>query len=108
MMATMYRTATQYVANAITLRRGTYGDITLVGVYHDTDPSVIPNVSDFTEVLLVNEEDELGETGFTDVLSLIGPRGGVETLAPGDYQRYVLVSTATEDIIERVDVLTIL
>lgn len=111
-MAEIYRTGTEYTANQITLTRGTVGDITAVGVFHSTDPSVIPAVEDFTIVQLVDgtatPPDELAETGKVDVLALIGPRGGDVTLTPGDYQRWVLVQTALEDIVRRPDVLSIL
>lgn len=111
-MAEIYRTGTEYTANQITLTRGSVSDITAVGVFHSTDPSVIPEVDDFTIVQLVDgtttPPDELAETGKVDILALVGPRGGNVTLPPGDYQRWVLVVTATEDIIRRPDVLTIL
>ena len=57
---------------------------------------------------LVEPGDDLADGTNLDVLSLIGPRGGDEQLAPGDHQRWVLISTATEDKIRRVDVITVL
>lgn len=112
MTVQLFHSATEYVANSITLTRGTVADITAVGVYHDTDPSVVPAVEDFTTVTLVDgttsPPDPLAEAGKVDVLSLIGPRGGDATLAPGDYQRWVLISTATEDIIRKTDTVTVL
>lgn len=42
------------------------------------------------------------------MLSLVGPRDGDVVLTPGDYQRFVLVQTATEDIIRKTDTVTIL
>ncbi|MGI5493893.1 hypothetical protein [Microtetraspora malaysiensis] len=109
-MAEIFHTGTEYLANEITITRGTVSDITAVGVYHAINPNQIPAVGDFTMVTLADgtktPPDPLAEAGKIDVLSLIGPRGGT-TLTPGDYQRYVLIQTATEDIIRRVDVLTV-
>lgn len=111
-MAEIYHTSTEYVANTLTITRGTVDTITSVGVFHATDPSEIPAVEDFTTVLLVdgatNPEDPLAEVGKIDVLSLVGPRDGDVTLTPGDYQRFVLVESDTESIIRRIDVLTVL
>lgn len=112
-MAEIYRSATEYAGNAVTLSRGTVDDIVSVGVYHDTDPGVVPAVEDFTVVSLVDgtaePPDALSELGVIDVLSLIGPRDGDLDLAtPGDYQRWVLVTTAAEDIIRRPDTITVL
>lgn len=105
-MAELFHTATEYVANQLTISRGSVEDIVTVGVYHDEDPGNIPEVGDFTAVTLVDGTGPLAEGGRIDVLSLIGP-GGDEELVPGDYQRWVLVQTATENIIRRVDVLEI-
>ncbi|MEV4321004.1 hypothetical protein AB0J37_02095 [Microbispora rosea] len=111
-MAEIYRTGTEFTANQVTLTRGSVADITAVGVFHSTDPSVIPEVEDFTTVQLVDgtapDPDPLAEAGKVDVLALVGPRNGDVVLEPGDYQRWVLIQTATEDIIRRPDVLTIL
>lgn len=110
-MVAIYHTGTEYTANEITLHRGTVADLLTVGVFHTTDPSEIPDVADFTEVTLVDGTspgDPLAEDGKIDVLALIGPRSGDETLVAGDYQRWVLVTTLTEDIIRRPDVLEIL
>ncbi|MFF4779398.1 hypothetical protein ACFY05_41945 [Microtetraspora fusca] len=110
-MAELFNTATEYLANEITIKRGTITDITAVGVYHAINPNQIPAVDQFTRVQLVDgvkkPPDPLAEAGKIDVLSLVGPRNGDVTLPPGDYQRYVLVQTATEDIIRRIDTLTI-
>ena len=113
MAVTLYHGATEYIANAITLLRGAYTDITLVGIFTTTNPATIPNVADFTTVSLVNgvkvPPDPLSVPGEVDVLTLVGPRGGqLSALTAGTYQVYILVSTATEDIIRRVDTLTIL
>ena len=111
-MAELYRSATEYLANAITIQRGSASDILTVGVYHTSDPSAIPEVEDFTQVTLVDgvsdPDNPLAVPGVIDVVSLVGPRGGDVVLTQGDYQRYVLVTTATEDIIRRVDTVTIL
>lgn len=111
-MVSIYRSGTEYVANALTFTRGSAADVVSVSVFHSEDPNDIPDVVDFTEVTLVDgvadPEDPLATAGVIDVLSLIGPRDGQVTLTAGTYQRYVLVSTATEDIIRRVDTLEIL
>lgn len=111
-MAEIYHTATEYVANELTITRGSVSDIVSVGVYHTTSPNDIPDVSDFTVVSLADGTTlplpPLAETGKIDVLSLIGPRDADLVLTAGDYQRFVLVTTATEDVIRKVDVLTIL
>lgn len=113
MTLTFYAAGTEYAANQITLLRGSAADIVSVGVYHDTDPSVRPEVADFTAVTLVDGTEEplpaLAEDGKIDVLSLIGARVSADvTLTPGDYQRWVLISTADEDIIRPVDTITVL
>jgi len=113
-MAQVYSTGTEYVANAITLTRAQVSDIISVAVYHTTDPEEIPSVGDFTEVTLVDgtaePPDANSEEGIIDVLSRVGARieAGVINLTPGDYQRWVLVTTAAEDIIRRPDVLEVL
>lgn len=107
-MAELFSTATEFLANELTILRGTSADITAVGVYHDVDPQVVPAVLDFTTVALVEAPDPLAEGDKIDVLSLIGPRDGDLVLTPGDYQRWVLVTTAVEDVIRQVDVLEVL
>jgi len=113
-MVTLYSTGTEYTANAITLLRGTVSDIISVGVYHNTDPNIIPAVGDFNTVTLVDgtaePPDALSEAGFIDVLSRIGARAeaGVISLAAGDHQRWVLLTTADEDIIRPVDIVEVL
>lgn len=108
MAVTLYSTATEYVANALTITRGSVDDIVSVGVYHTKDAAYIPTVANFTNVPLVKPGQPLAEGANVDVLSLIGPRAGNVTLAAGDWQRWVLVKTATEDKIRRVDVITVL
>ena len=107
MAVSIYHTATEYTANAITMSRGTPADIVTVGVWHSPDPQVIPEVADFTTVKLVLPGDLLAEGNTVDILALIGPGGDVE-LAPDDYQRWTLISTVAENIIDSVDTLTIL
>lgn len=111
-MATIFHTATEYVANELTILRGSVSDISAVGVYHTTNPSEIPAVEDFTTVTLVDgvkvNPDPLSEEGKIDVISLIGPASGDVELVAGDYQRFVLVQTSTENIIRKVDVLEVL
>jgi hypothetical protein len=109
-MAQIYHTATEYAANALTFLRGDPADVTAVGVYHDVNPATVPEVGDFTTVTLISDDDDpLAEGDFIDVLSLIGVEEGAdETLTAGDYQRWVCISTATERIIRKVDVLEVL
>lgn len=109
MAASLYRTATEYIANAITITRGTVADITAVGVYHNIDPTIVPAVADFKAVQLVKPGEALAEGDNVDVLSLVGPKVGAHlSLLAGDYQRWVLVQTANEDKIRKVDVVTVL
>jgi len=107
MAVSIYHTATEYTANAITMTRGTPADIVSVGVWHSLDPQAIPDVGDFTTVQLVQPGDLLAEGSTVDILALIGPGGDVE-LPPGDYQRWTLISTVAENIIDTIDTLTIL
>lgn len=112
MAVQLYAGATEYVANELSILRGTTADIVTVGVFHSTDPNVSPTVADFTTVQLVdgvaNPGNPLAEAGKIDVLSLIGPRAGDVALTAGDYQRFVLVSTAAEDVIRKVDTIEVL
>ena len=108
MAVTIPRTGTEYVANSLTFTRGTVAAIVSVGVYHTADPTVVPTVAQFTPVQLVKPGDSLADGTNIDILSLIGPRSGDVTLSAGDYQRWVLIKTATEDIIRRPDTITIL
>lgn len=108
-MAELFHTATEFVANELTFIRGDPSLVTSVGVYHTTDPNEVPMSASFTTVTLVTG-GALAEAGKIDVLSLIGPKAGADLnlSVTGDYQRFVLVSTSTEDIIRKVDVLEIL
>lgn len=114
MAVELYSTGTEYVAVAVTELRGNVDDIVSVGVYHDVDPNVVPAVEDFTTVALVDgtaePPDPLSQAGMVDILPLIGPRAGDVTLAGGgvDYQQFVLLVTATEDIIRKTGVVTVL
>jgi hypothetical protein len=78
-------------------------------VYHNINPNTKPALGDFIEVTLVDGTGPLADGTKIDVLSLIGPKVGADLslAAPGDYQRWVRVSTATEDIIRKVDIITI-
>lgn len=112
-MVTLYSTGTEFTANEITLLRGTVADVSSVGVYHNVDPNIVPEVGDFTEVLLVDGTDEpppaLAEVGKIDVLARIGARIGADlALTPGDYQRWVLLVTTDEDVIRPVDIVEVL
>ena len=115
MAVTLHNSATEYLSNALTITRGTIADITSVGVYHDTNPATIPAVLDFTTVTLADgtagsggTNYQLAITGEIDVVSLIGSKAGADlSLAAGDYQRWVLVQTTAEDIIRKVDTLTV-
>jgi hypothetical protein len=116
-MTTLFRTATEYVANELTLTRGTVSDIVSVGVYMNTDPAIVPTVAQFTTVSLISPTttpaSPLLDGTKIDVVSKIGPGGGAVTaghfpsLTAGDYQRWVLITTADEHIIRRPDVVTI-
>lgn len=107
-MVSLFKSGTEYVANEITMLRGATSDILSVGVYHTTNPLEIPDVVDFVTVQLVEEPDPLAEVGKIDILSLVGPRDGdVNLSVAGDYQRWILIVTATEDIIRRVDVIEV-
>jgi len=113
MAVSLYHSATEYIANPITLLRGAVSDITLVGIYVTTSAVTIPNVADFTTVTLVDgtkvPPDANSVVGEIDVLTLVGPRAGqLSTLTAGTYQVYILLKTAVEDIIRRVDTLSIL
>jgi len=114
MAITLYHTGTEYTSNAITLLRGSVSDITSVGVYHNTNPNTIPLVSDFITVTLangtLNPPDALAIPGEIDVVALIGPKIGadVNLSSPGNYQRWVIVKTATQDLIRATDTVTIL
>lgn len=107
-----YAGGTEDLANEVTLHRGNVADILTVGVYHSLNPNISPAVADFTTVQLVDgvtdPDDPLAEAGKIDILSLVGPRSGDVELAAGDWQRFTLISTAREDIIRKIDTVTIL
>lgn len=113
MAVTLYSTGTEYTSNAITLIRGTVADITSVGVYHNVDPATIPTIVNFITVTLAdgttNPPNPLAVVGEIDVVALIGPKAGADlVLAAGTWQRWILVRTAAEDIIRKVDTITVL
>lgn len=99
-------TATEYRRNALTINSGTVGDISAVGFALRSAPDDVPDptgtgLGEFTAVTL--------DTTGPDVVTLIGPRGGdVVPVATGDYQVFILVRTADEDIIRRPSVLTVM
>ena len=105
-MSDIWITATEYRRNALTIVQGTVGDITSVGIALRSNPNDVPDPSgtglgEFTEV-------SLDETG-PDIVTLIGPRNGdIEAPAVGDYQVFILVRTADEDIIRRPSTLTVM
>jgi hypothetical protein len=84
---TIPHSGTEYTANAITLKRGL--------------------VTDIITVLLVKPGDALADGSNLDILSKIGPRSGDVILAAGDWQRWCYVKTANEDILRKVDTITI-
>ena len=115
MAVTLYSTGTEYTSNALTLIRGTAADITSVGVYHNVNPSTIPAVSDFITCTLADGTDPLSVNyplavkGELDVVALIGPKVGADlALATGTWQRWILVQTVMEDVIRKVDTITVL
>lgn len=112
MSVSLFHTATEYTSNALTFLRGSVADVVTVGVYHSIDPNYVPLVTDFTAVTLADgtttPPDPLAVPGEIDVIARVGPRGDITGLTTGDYQRFVLVTTANEDIIRKTDVLTIL
>lgn len=110
-MVDLYSTATEYLANQITITRGTVSDIVEVGVYHTTNPTFVPAENDFTPAELVQPGDPLAQGDMIDVISLVGPASPVGAshieLVPGTYQRWVMVKTVVEVIIRKVDVVEV-
>jgi hypothetical protein len=117
MSATLYSTATEYIANTLTITRGSVSDISSVGIYVNTNPNTIPTVGSFTAVLLVDgtilPKPPLAVTGQVDVVTKVGPGGSgvsagdLPSLTAGSYQVWILVKTASEAIIRKVDTLVI-
>ncbi len=107
MAVTLYSTGTEYVMNEVTMLRGTIADVTSVGVFHTTSPNAVPTVAQFTTVTKVVPGDPLAEGTKNDVASRIGARTGAIPLAAGDWQRFVLLVTASEDLIRYVDTVTV-
>ena len=117
MAATLYSTATEYIANTLTITRGSVSDIVLVGIYVNTNPNTIPTVTQFTTVTLVDgtaaSPPPLAVAGQVDVLTKVGPgaagvtAGDLSTLTAGSYQVWILVKTGSEAIIRKVDTLVI-
>jgi len=116
MAASLFSTATEYMANALTLTRGQASDIHSVGIYASINPNTVPAPSQFTTVLLVDGTQypvpPLGIQGEIDVLTKVGPGGGTVppgdlTLAAGSYPIWILVVTSSEQIIRKVDTPTV-
>jgi hypothetical protein len=109
MTVTMAHTATQYLANSLTFLRGSAADVQRVGVYYGIDPNHVPSVTDFFTAQLVQPGDPLAEGNLTDVLARPGARPDADVaLTPGDKQVWLLVVTTDEDIIVKVDTVTVL
>ena len=107
-MSDIWITATEYRRNAITLASGTLGDITAVGIALRTNPNDVPDPNTAGGAGFIGEFTEVALDG-NDILTLIGPRGGdIVPVAPGDYQVFVLVRTADEDIIRDPSTLTVM
>jgi hypothetical protein len=120
MAASLYNTATEYIANALTLTRGHVSDIVQVGIYVNVNPNIIPTVSQFTTVTLVDgtaaSPPPLAVAGEIDVLTKVGPgstgppavpAGDLAALTAGSYQVWILILTASEAIIRKIDTLVI-
>lgn len=110
MAVDMFLNGTEWFANEITILRGTVADITAVGVYHNINPNVQPLVTDFIIVTLEPGTGPLAEAGKIDIMSRIGHKSTPHWVPPaaGDYQRWALIQTAQEDIIRKLDTVTIL
>lgn len=121
-MTIIYDEATVYLANELTFQRGDADDILWVGVYHNTDPNVIPAPADFTEVDLIVPPDPLADGAKVDVLSKIGPglpaAGALPAVPAGqvtltgspagtDYQRWVAWRTTDEFDMRATDTITV-
>jgi hypothetical protein len=122
MPADLFDTATEHIAVEFDLTRGVFADIVSVGMYLTTDPAEVPLVSEFVPVVAVDGTGTpplppLAEAGKMDIVAKVGPGGGAVTAghfnfssltAPEtDHQVWTLITTATEHIIRRPDVLTI-
>lgn len=105
-MSDIWITATEYRRNALTIVDGVVGDVVAVGIALRSNPDDVPDPSgtglgEFTAVTL----DPTGP----DIVTLIGPRSGdIVPAAVGDYQVFILVRTADEDIIRRPSTLTVM
>lgn len=118
MSASIFNTATEYIANQISLLRGSVSDILSVGIYVNTNPNTIPTVAQFTTVTLVDGTatplPALAVAGEIDVVTKVGAGGSgvtagdLSTLTVGNYQVWILIKTASENIIRKIDTLTIM
>ena len=75
----------------------------------------MPTIANFVTCTLADGTDPLSThyalavPGEIDVVALIGPKAGADlALAAGTWQRWILVRTAAEDIIRKVDTITVL
>ncbi len=107
MPVSVYSTATTWLSNEVTMLRGTFADVTSCGVFHSTSPNAVPTVAQFTAATKVVPGDPLAEGTKNDVASRIGARTGAIALAAGDYQRFILLVTASEDLIFYTDTISV-
>ena len=126
MATSIFSNATEYIANAITLTRGTVADIKGVGIYVNINPNSVPTIAQFTMLPNGLVDGTAGGTlpplavaGEIDVITSVGPgaavsgaipavpAGDLSTLTAGSYQVWILIRTASEAIIRKVDTLTI-
>lgn len=105
-MVDLYAGGTEYVRDPVTLGFGTVDDIASVGYFHAA-AGVIPTVADFTAGTLVKADTDPLWDGKAEVVTLIGARLGAVALAAGDWQRWILITTADEDIIRASGTITV-
>lgn len=114
MVATVYANGTEWIACQIAMTRGTFADITQVGVAFTTD-STVPTVAAFTTDTTTNVKKvdgtvtplpSLAEHGKIDVLALVGA-GGI-ALPAGDQNMWVLVDTTSEQVIRKAGTVTVI
>jgi len=103
-----YHGETKYIGDPITMLRGTVADILTVKTLHTAAGQPSPAPADFTETaILVADASHPLWAGTPEVVTHLGPRGDV-ILTVGDWQRWVLLSTADEDEIDAPSTVTIL
>lgn len=103
------RAGTEYVFDPLTFTRGSIADITTAATLHTTDPNATPTLAEFMQpaVIIADASNPLWR-GQPEVATKIGARQDALTLAPGDWQRHLRLSTADEDIIRKTGTVTIL